>query len=279
MIDQPFDAAFEQHIQEIAGQMTYPPTPDLAATLARPVGALRPALSARRWALAALGLLVVIAALMAVPPVRAAVLEFIRIGAVRILVGEPTVTPVPTSMPLPPRSGVAPIPQLPVTATSAGPQTTGDLADLSRLYGETTLEAARAVFHHPIKLPTYPPDLGRPDRVYRQNYDQGLIILVWLQPGDPRQVRMSLHIITDDTIIYKFEPKIIQSTTVNGEKAVWLEGPYPLMVTGPSANDMVISRLMVGKSLVWAEASTGLTYRLESDLTLDEAIKVAESIK
>ena len=79
----------------------YPPTPDVASAVSRSLlSDTRPAkrpLQKRRirlaWALVAV--LVLLAVLAAVPQVRAAVVEFFQIGAIRLFVGEPTPTIAP----------------------------------------------------------------------------------------------------------------------------------------------------------------------------------------
>ncbi len=268
MSDQPFDNAFEQWVARTARQMPYPPTPDVAHSVAARVAAplaRRP--SPRRLVLAALGMIVVLAfgVVIAVPSVRAAVLEIIRIGAVRILVGPPT--PTPTPVPTQPGAVI-----VPATAT-LNPIPTEPNPLLTGMAGLTTLADVRQHFGHPIKLPAYPPDLGQPDRVYRQYGNT--VILVWLDPRDPGKIRLSMDILTDDIMVYKQQPKVIQETQVNGQRALWLEGPYPISY----GRDVFMMRLVEGHALVWLETDTQLTYRLETDLPLDEAIKIAESLR
>src|SRR3990172_5034110 len=102
---------WQAHLAAVAAGFPYPATPNLAPAVRRALGpaASRPA--PRRglaWAgLAAAGML--IAALLAVPGVRAGLLEFLQIGAVRIQLG-PTATPTasPTAAPSP--SGTPPAP-------------------------------------------------------------------------------------------------------------------------------------------------------------------------
>jgi hypothetical protein len=74
--------------------------------------------------------------------------------------------------------------------------------------------------------------------------------------------------------IAKFNPPVIQETRVNGQRAIWTEGTYMLQTTN---GDYVERRLVVGHVLVWARKD--ITYRLETDLPLEEAIKIAESLK
>src|SRR5439155_26603592 len=60
------------------------------------------------------------------------------------------------------------------------------------LAGETTLQAARQEVRF-LDLPAYPPDLGKPDKVFTQDLGGPAVILVWTQPGHPEQVRLALY--------------------------------------------------------------------------------------
>src|SRR6185503_5551266 len=88
-------------LQNIARNFSYPPTPDIASAVAKRL-AIKPEpkpLISPPWRLvwAALVVLFILAGLLAVPQVRAAVVEFLQIGAIRIFLTEPT----PTATPLP----------------------------------------------------------------------------------------------------------------------------------------------------------------------------------
>jgi hypothetical protein len=67
---------------------------------------------------------------------------------------------------------------------------------------------------------------------------------------------------------------VIAQTTVNGQPAVWAEGPYILRVRNGYIDER---RLIEGHVLIWKEGD--VTYRLETDLSLEEAVKIAESLK
>jgi hypothetical protein len=142
------------------------------------------------------------------------------------------------------------------------------------LAGETTLEEARTEISFTIRLPAVPADLGAPDRVFVQEDDQ-MIILVWLDPNEPDKVRLSLHEIGPGALtITKYEPPILEKTQVDGHEAAWVEGPYLVeLATG----NMTWRRLVEGKTLIWE--ADGITYRLESMLSLDEALRIAESLQ
>src|SRR5262245_28752258 len=245
---------WEMRVQQTARAFPYPPTPDIAGSVQRRIARPQRVIS-RRLAWAAILILVGLCALLAVPQVRAAVLEFIRIGAVRNFVHEPTATPGPTP-------------------TQPTPTPLKSILDLS---GETTFGKAQSQVKFPIRLPGYPPDLGVPDHVFLQNLGGAVVVLVWMGPQHPDKVRMSLHQLEQGSFAMKGEPRVIETTTIRGHQALWTTGPYVLqfIVNGTPQYDM--RRLVVGHVLIWEESS--ITYRLETDLTLDEALKIAESLR
>jgi hypothetical protein len=162
----------------------------------------------------------------------------------------------------------------PVTATPA--VTSQPLIPiLERLAGERSLEGAQAIVDYPILLPSYPPDLDEPDRIFVQEADGDLTILIWIDPDQPSQVLMSLHIIPSGSwAVEKMNPALVQETQVNGRRAIWAVGPYPIRF---SNGDLDFVRLVDGHVLIWTDGE--ITYRLETELELEEAIKVAESLE
>jgi len=117
--------------------------------------------------------------------------------------------------------------------------------------------------------------MGQPDYVYVQDAEGVMTILVWIDPQEPKHVTMSLHFIpAGHWAINKFGPVEIQETEVNGQKAIWAVGPYPMIM---SDGRLRVERLINGHVLIWEDRD--LTYRLETDLSLEEAIKIAESLK
>jgi hypothetical protein len=268
----------ETRLRSIASALEYPRTPDIAGSV---TGRLRsfssptgrgvkgegqPRLLSRTWAWSLTIILTLASSLMLIPPARAAILEFIQIGVVRIFRPEPASAPLPFD-------------PFPVTATPATvipePASQPLIPLLESLAGETTLAEARKQVDDPILLPAYPPELGEPDRVFVQYTEEPLTILVWLDPMRPESVAMSLYSIPAGSwVINKFAPKIIQETSVNGQAAVWAVGPYPFILRN---REVEVRRLMEGHVLIWAEED--VTYRLETDLSLEEAVKVAESLE
>jgi hypothetical protein len=86
---------------------------------------------------------------------------------------------------------------------------------------------------------------------------------------------MSLHIIEESSwTLDKYQPTVIRETTVNGLSAVWTEGEYPLLAKN---GDIQWMRLVVGHVLIWADGK--VTYRLETNLSMEEAVQSAESLQ
>jgi len=215
-------------------------------------------------------LTMILAVLLAVAPVRAAILSVLQIGAVRIFTSEPTASGLPT---LPESSAGQNI--LAPTAPRAAATPPGTILDLA---GETTLADAQERAGFPIRLPSYPGDLGPPDRVYVQDIGGIAVILVWIDHTRPEQVRLSLHQLGPGIDVVKNQPPIIEQTAVNGQPAVWTSGPYPLEVqpSTPTDHHLAARRLVSGHTLVWAVGP--ITYRLETDQPLDVAVRIAESL-
>ena len=271
---------FEKQLLSLSKGLEYPRTPDIAGSvmtrlrpsplrLQQPLpageGKGRARFISRRLAWSLTVILIFFSSLMLIPPVRAAVIEFIQIGVVRILQGEPTQVAPPNEE--------FPATMSPVTATPA--VTSQPLIPLlERLAGETTLEEAQQTVDYPILLPSYPPDLGRPERVFVQDADGDMTILVWIDPQQPGDILMSLHIVPPGSwAIEKVDPALVQETTVNGRRAIWAVGPYPLRF---SNGNLDFVRMIDGRVLIWTDGD--ITYRLETDLSLEEAIKIAESL-
>lgn len=257
--------SLESLLEQAVSSFPYPPTPDLAPGVMAQLAprAAGSAFSRRRLALTAAVVLVVLAGLMAVPQVRAAVLEVLRIGAVRIFLEEPT-------PPSPPQAAVTAT-SLPQAATAAPPTATPWTVGLG---DETTLVDAAAQVRFAIRLPAYPDDAGVPDQVFTSNTDGPVVVLVWLQPDDASRLRFALYEIGPGAFLGKGQPQTIQETQVNKQRALWLTGrhEYYDLTRGSGA-----ARIVNSNVLVWDE--DGITYRLETWLDMDEAVRIASSLQ
>jgi hypothetical protein len=258
---------FGKQLLSISKGLDYPRTPDIAgAVMTRLRGATWPRFISRRFVWSLTVILILFSSLMLIPPARAAIIEFIQIGVVRIFRAEPT--------PLAPPNQEIPSTVVPVTATPV-PTSQPLIPILENLAGEMTLDEAQKAVNYPILLPSYPPDVGKPDRIFVQDADGKMTVLVWLDPQHPDQILMSLHFLPAGSwAIKKIEPTHIQETTVNSQRAIWAIGPYPLRL---SNGDLDFVRLIDGHVLIWEQGD--ITYRLETDLSLEEAVKIAESLQ
>ena len=129
-------------------------------------------------------------------------------------------------------------------------------------------EAARRLGFAPRR----PAALGEPDEVYlHRDVDLPAVTLVWRGPdGAP----LSLTQIG----VAEFARKIIgegsiEETTVNGATAIWLPGPHTLLLFGDWQPNAIP---ITSNVLIWT--GDGFTFRLEGDVTLEEAVAVAESV-
>jgi hypothetical protein len=264
-----------------ARALPYPPTPHFAAVVSQRQAERPVHLPLRRWQVALLALVLLALGLLAVPAVRAEVAKFIQIGVVRIFVGPATPAPAATATESP----------LTATPTSAGPRplTATPLATatpipslLDSLIGETQLGDAQAKAGFKVALPTYPANLGPPDRVFLQTDGAPMVVLVWVDPANRGQARLALFEIAPGNIgIEKSEftegvPPSLQNTTVHGQPAAWTTGPYLFELKDGNRD---FYRLIEGHVLIWVE--NGLTYRLEmtDNSTMAEAVRIAESLK
>ncbi|MDQ5852593.1 MAG: hypothetical protein M3380_11105, partial [Chloroflexota bacterium] len=146
-------------------------------------------------------------------------------------------------------------------------------ARMPLLDGETTLALAQQQVDFPIRLPAYPPDLGSPDRVLVQEFREPLIVLLWFGPDHPDHVRYALYQLANTGLIEKLTGRV-HKTQVNAQPAFWTQDPHMLRL--PTAEGTA-TRNVESNVLVWTEGK--VTYRLETEGTLQEAIMIAQSLK
>src|SRR5215208_1410463 len=126
---------FEKQLLSISKGLEYPRTPDIAGSvMTRLRSSAPPRFIFRKLAWSLTIILLLFSSLMLIPPARAAVIEFIQIGVVRIFRAEPT--------PLSPPQEEFPSTMFPVTATPI-PTSEPLIPLLEDVAGEMTLEAAQ----------------------------------------------------------------------------------------------------------------------------------------
>jgi hypothetical protein len=71
---------------------------------------------------------------------------------------------------------------------------------------------------------------------------------------------------------------VVEAVTVGGRRGYWLAGePHPLWYVDETGTQIEEPPRLVGQALIWADDK--LTYRLETSLPRDEAIRLAESMR
>ena len=228
---------------------------------------LRPA-----WSLA-LAILVALAVLLAFPETRDAIGQILSLRTIRIF------QPTPTAQPTSPQSFAVPVTATPAgviepsTATPA-PTATPQMVQCC----ETTLTVARAKARFPVLLPS---DIS-PSRVFFQdisNFGPGAQQLV-LVFGDAQAPRRVLYEATG--ILYQKMVSgrtVITETRVLDQRALWLTDAPHLLVTLDARGQTRLSaeRSVYANTLAWEIGDT--TFRLETDTSLDEALKFAGSLR
>jgi hypothetical protein len=277
--------AFDTYLRQTAPALRYPPIPEVACAVRARLEGRREAPSRVRWAWAPLAIVLLAALLsLALPEARAALFEALRVGAVRILVGPPTETPTPTALPSP--TSTTTFEPSPTIGPSASPSPSPTpapsptpLSSILSLAEHVSLAEAEAALGSDIPRPSYPADLGPADEIYLLDLELPVAVLLWEDSAIKDQVRMSLHVIRggDDVLFTKAQPRVIERTEVNGRPAYWVAGPYYLEVQDLPGGRGTFRLLVEDRVLIWTEGP--FTYRLESGLPLDEAVKIAESLE
>ncbi len=244
----------ERDLRDLGRHLAWPGSPDLTAAVAEELGR-GPARPVRRrvTVLAAAALLLLAGLLAASPGLRAAILDLFRLPGARIEV-DPEPSPVP----------VAP----------------GRLEEL--VPGRAvTLAEARAATAFRI---TVPATLGRPDEVVLVGQGSDAVVtLAWrgrpgLPPADETgyaALLTQLRARPTEELIKKVSAATgVTPVTVDGEQGYWVQGPHPVILERDGEVVEDLARLS-SSSLLWTR--DGVLMRLEADLTLIEALRLARS--
>lgn len=248
------NASWEAVLREQAAAFPYPPTPDIAAGVRQRLAAPAPGAPRRRLAYGAVLVLLLLAALLAAPPVRATLVSLFRAGAITIFVGAPT----PTPTPIPAQAAATAVPVTPLTARMA------------TIAEPVTLAQAQSRAPAPLQLPAAW-ELPHEIWLHEQEWATAVISL-WYEDDEPPTVAYSLYQIDAGQYAYKGAERL-QDTTVNGDLAFWIDGPHYFQLQDGSVRPWLI---VEGNVLIWW--TEGQTFRLEGAATLAEAIRIAESV-
>ncbi len=267
-----FDS-WETRLRDIAAEVDYPATPDIASVVRQRLAKEKQQVTIRPWyasrlAWVAAAVLLALAFLITVPQARAAIFEFFQIGSIRIFPTDPTATPI----------GEESAEVEGATAVPNDPEVTG--FSIANLSGETTLEALEAELGDALLLPEYPGGMGSPDLVFLQNQVGSLGILAWLEADSTEQAWAILYILTLNQGAFggKFQVESLESLQVNGQPAYWVEGVHLLSFHDENGRvEPQLTRLIEGNTLIWTVGE--VTYRLETVLSMEEAVRMAESMR
>ena len=191
----------------------------------------------RRRIAVAVAVAVGLLALLATPPVRAAVADWFGFGGVRVERGE---TQAPTADPTPPT--VSPGVSLAVTAAMVG----------------FTVSVPEA--------------LGEPDGVEVSD-DRRMVSMSW-NTDDEGVLRLDQFDATLDFSVLKTAPDV-QYAAVNDIDALWFEEPHEVALLEPDGTQITHSARLAGHTLIWM--TDGVTLRLEGDVELSRAVEIAGS--
>ena len=137
-----------------------------------------------------------------------------------------------------------------------------------------TVEAAQRAANFPLRFPTYPDAIGGPDAVYLDQFGQDtLVILSYVEEGfDLYQSRLRGS-------FFKGVPEGVVEVAIDGAPGLWVpEGGHGAAYLDPDDELIPGSERFVERgTLLWEEG--GITYRLETSLSQEEAIRVAESLQ
>jgi hypothetical protein len=149
---------------------------------------------------------------------------------------------------------------------------------------QTTLFEAQARVDFDILVPA---DLGVPDSVFLSPLSGGMVNLVYGADGDlpaapgtdvgviVTQFRSSL----DEEFFFKYVPQSanVEEVPVRAERGYWIDEPHQLTFADPDGEFGQVGNRLSAPSLVWEEA--GVVFRVESALSREDAIAIAEALR
>jgi hypothetical protein len=231
----------ELALTRIGRELDYPATPDLAGPVRRRLAeGRRPGVAWRRPLVVALAaLLVSVAAAMAVPQARSAILDWLGIGAVTVRY----------------------VDDLPKVE-----KTQDDLA----LGLGVSLAEAREQSAFRIQVPTLE-GLGEPD-VYR-----GALGQVSFLYGSEAEPRLLITQILGTGALEKLlsQETDVELVREGGAEGVWLEGGEHVLFFPSSGPE---SQRLVGNTLL-LQRKDGVTVRIEADISKQEALRIFRSMR
>lgn len=261
------DDMLGRELTALSQRIAFPPTPDLAPAIAARIAAghARTSRSRRQWPrqhpylLGAVALIVLcLVATLASSTVRQAAADALGVAGIRIEWIEPT----PTALPSP-------------AGATIGLGIRTSLIDAAANAGFTLLELDPAVF-------------GPPDDVYLRPLASGGALVTFVYAPDahlPQTAETGAGLLLmqfvsqDDLALFikgVMGDGIVRMVSFDGATGYWVEGTSQLTILDdPSAPACCASRPSANV-LIWER--DGVTYRLETSLSLDEAMSIARAM-
>src|SRR5579864_4347054 len=256
------DAELETALRNLRTQIAYPPTPDVSRAVGQRLAARTPitAPQRRRFApiraalvLAAALLLALGAALAASPAARSTLAHWFHIPGV-------VVNTVPSLPPAP-----------------------GSKLDLGE---RSTLSAAQNRAGFTIKQP-HLTQLGAPDAVYVRAAPGGVEVSFFYRPRPdfPQASQTGAGLLVSEFRgnVSPFMGKLVGSgadvreVTVNGQAGYWVKGGHEFFYQGPDGEFEQDTLRLSANAVLWSES--GVTFRIEGNISEAQAMTVAESMK
>lgn len=237
-----------RRLDDLGARLAYPPTPDLTEAVARRLKA-RPPRRRRSYLVVALAVaaLAAGAVLAASPGARSTLLRWLQIGGVRIERVE----------------------DLPVVEVRYTPYF-GDRVSLAQ---------ARRLVRFRILLPRVG-DFDEPDEVYvRDKPSSRAVTLLYGSLERPRLALSQWRGVTIEAVLLKVvgAGTRVEHVVVNGAPGVWMEGAPHLVVTLADGREYWETLYLAGPVLIWE--GEGRSFRLEADLSREDALEIARSLR
>lgn len=262
----PEAAELEQRLTLLGTEISWPATPDLAARvrarIATPLAtpAQRPWFQ-NRWALAAIAVLVVLAALLAYTPSREVIASWLNLHTIITRTNQ-----LPTPSPLP----------------------SGPLGKRLGLGDPTTLQQAQSKVSWHIAVPA---SLGQPDEVYLQLPPQGppegeLTLVYRSRPGLKTAGETGVAVLITEAngavetqMFGKMlgDGTTLEEVTVNGHSGWWISGQPHIFVFIDAAGQFRTETMRLATNTLIID-DNGTVIRIEGDLTKAQALEIAASL-